>query len=115
MNVTRCAYHEMMVRMEAGDIGQVLICNLGFAIAERARIELKRTQICIRAHRAAIFATKRAADSYEALRDTNKQVPDFVVAHNRRYACRAAAHMRPRVARVAILSEGLVSGTPCAP
>jgi hypothetical protein len=47
MNVTRCAYQEMMERMEARDIGHLLICNLDFAIAERARIELKRTQTCM--------------------------------------------------------------------
>ena len=44
MNVTRCAYQEMMERMGARDIGHLLICNLDFPMAIRAGLELERTQ-----------------------------------------------------------------------
>ena len=44
MNVTRCAYAELMERLGARDIGPLLICNADFAMAERAGLELERTQ-----------------------------------------------------------------------
>jgi hypothetical protein len=47
IDVTRCAYKETMERMDALDIGHLLVCNLDFAIAERAGIELTRSQTCM--------------------------------------------------------------------
>ncbi len=47
MNVTRCAYREMMEQMGARDLGQRLICNLDFPMAARAGLHLERTQTCM--------------------------------------------------------------------
>ncbi|MEM7017076.1 MAG: L-2-amino-thiazoline-4-carboxylic acid hydrolase [Pseudomonadota bacterium] len=44
MNVTRCAYAEMMESMNARDIGHLLICNMDFAAAERIGMVLERSQ-----------------------------------------------------------------------
>ncbi len=44
MNVTRCAYAELMERLGARDLGPALVCNGDFAMAERAGFELERTQ-----------------------------------------------------------------------
>ncbi len=44
VNVTRCAYAEMMDRLGARDLGPQLICNLDFPMAERAGMTLTRTQ-----------------------------------------------------------------------
>jgi predicted ArsR family transcriptional regulator len=47
VNVTRCGYREMMERMDARDLGHLLICNLDFPMAVRAGLELERTQTCM--------------------------------------------------------------------
>lgn len=47
IDVTRCAYQDTMEKMDALDIGHLLICNLDFAMAERAGLELRRTQTCM--------------------------------------------------------------------
>jgi predicted ArsR family transcriptional regulator len=47
IDVTRCGYKDTMERMDALDIGHLLICNLDFAMAERAGLELTRTQTCM--------------------------------------------------------------------
>ncbi|MCP4965234.1 MAG: L-2-amino-thiazoline-4-carboxylic acid hydrolase [bacterium] len=47
MDVTRCTYKETMEQIEATDIGHLLICNPDFAVAERAGMELTRTQTCM--------------------------------------------------------------------
>lgn len=44
MNVTRCAYSEMMEELGARDIGHLLICNLDFPAASKVGMELKRSQ-----------------------------------------------------------------------
>lgn len=44
MNVHRCAYAEMMERLGARDVGHLLLCNLDFAEATRAGLDLTRTQ-----------------------------------------------------------------------
>ena len=47
MNVTRCGYAELMEKLGARDIGHLLICNHDFAMAERAGLQLTRTQTCM--------------------------------------------------------------------
>lgn len=47
MNVTRCSYTALMEKLGARDLGPLLLCNLDFAVAERAGLELRRTQTCM--------------------------------------------------------------------
>ena len=47
IDVTRCAYKATMERLGAVDLGPLLICELDFAMAERAGLELVRTQTCM--------------------------------------------------------------------
>ena len=47
LNVTRCGYAAMMEALGARDLGPLLICGHDFAMAERAGLELTRTQTCM--------------------------------------------------------------------
>ena len=47
MNVTRCQYTALMERLQARDLGPLLVCGADFAMAERAGLELVRTQTCM--------------------------------------------------------------------
>ena len=46
-DVTGCRYAQMMEQLGARDLGPQLICNLDFPMAERAGLELRRTQTCM--------------------------------------------------------------------
>ncbi len=44
VNITRCDYTRMMEDLGARDIGHLLICNLDYAVAARAGMDLTRSQ-----------------------------------------------------------------------
>ncbi|MDJ0851435.1 MAG: L-2-amino-thiazoline-4-carboxylic acid hydrolase [Myxococcota bacterium] len=47
VDVTRCAYHQLMQRLDALDLGPSLICKHDFAMAIRLGLRLDRTQTCM--------------------------------------------------------------------
>ena len=44
VDVTHCRYAELMAEMDAGDLGQLLICDTDYAFSLRAGVELERSQ-----------------------------------------------------------------------
>ena len=63
MNVSRCAYSQMMDDLGARDIGHLLICNLDYPAAARLGMELTRTQTRMQGAAYCDFRYRRAASA----------------------------------------------------
>ena len=48
VDVSKCAYTVLMEKLNARDLGPLLICNCDFALAEGLGLELKREKTCMK-------------------------------------------------------------------
>ena len=72
LDVTRCGYAALMERLDARDLGPLLICGHDFAMAERAGLALTRTQTCMEGASHCDFRYRRrrvAGDAAESRSD----------------------------------------------
>jgi len=74
-DVKACRYQRLMKSLDAEDIGTAIICNMDYSYAEKAGMELTRTQTCMKGGSHCDFRYKpRAIKQVDVVSDETKRV-----------------------------------------